>query len=108
MGLVTILQNEILFLKRFYPRAELINKICIYNQKGEVRIMLIFKFFIFIKTKTLAANISITVYREHLRRNDIQVLFFKKFTFYFSFPWKCSITFLYHIARKTNKKTRVH
>lgn len=73
MGVVTILQNVILFLKRFYPRAELKNKIHVSNQKGEVRIMLIFLFFIFIKTKTLAANISVTVYREHLRGNDIQV-----------------------------------
>lgn len=73
MGVVTILQNVILFLKRFYPRAELKNKIRVSNQKGEVRIMLIFLFFIFIKTKTLAANISVTVHREHLRGNDIQV-----------------------------------
>lgn len=73
MGVVTILQNEILFLKRFYPRAELKNKIRVYNQKGKVRIMLIFLFFIFIKTKMFAANISVTVYREHFRGNDILV-----------------------------------
>lgn len=51
MGVVTILQNEILFLKRFYPRAELKNKIRVYNQKGEVRIMLIFFIFYLYKDK---------------------------------------------------------